>query len=250
MMRCPGQDLRFWKLGDIFDVPCPHCGMAIEFWKDEPGVKCPHCGRVIVNPKLDLGCAQWCQHAEQCLGSLIDPQSLLCKKLIKEMKSALGPDEQKIDHALATFRNAQQILAGEQADARMVSAAALLHPLAGPCPAPEKPATARPPGSAELAGVREILARCDVNTEQTERICQLIAHRDRNGSENSMESRVLGDAERLVRLSDPSTGLGTVRELLVRTLQTQTARALANRLTASGPKPPEQAGQSSASPPG
>ena len=30
MVRCPGQDLRFWKLGDIFDVPCPHCGTAVE----------------------------------------------------------------------------------------------------------------------------------------------------------------------------------------------------------------------------
>jgi len=70
MVRCPGQDLRFWKLGDIFDADCPHCGTAVEFWKDEPSVKCPQCRRVIVNPKLDLGCAQWCQHAEQCLGAL------------------------------------------------------------------------------------------------------------------------------------------------------------------------------------
>jgi hypothetical protein len=250
MMRCPGQDLRFWKLGDIFDVPCPQCGMAIEFWKDEPGVKCPQCGRVIVNPRLDLGCAQWCQHAEECLGSLIDPQSLLCKKLIKEMKIALGPAERTIDHALAVFRNAQQILAGEPADARVVSAAAILHPLVGPCPAPETPRTGPPPGSAELSGVHEILARCGVDTEQTARICQLIAPRDGSEREGSMEARVLQDAERLARLADPSTGPGAAREQIIRTLQTPTARALANLLTDPDQKPPEQAGRSSASNPG
>ena len=82
MIRCPGQDLQFWRLEDIFEVACPYCRTGIEFWKDEPSVKCPRCRKVIVNPKLDLGCAQWCRHAEQCLGALVDPQSALRRKLI------------------------------------------------------------------------------------------------------------------------------------------------------------------------
>jgi len=49
MVRCPGQNLRFWKLGDIFDAECPHCGTTVEFWKDEPSVKCPRCRRVIAD---------------------------------------------------------------------------------------------------------------------------------------------------------------------------------------------------------
>lgn len=28
-MKCPGQDMRYWKPGDIFDVSCPHCGKRI-----------------------------------------------------------------------------------------------------------------------------------------------------------------------------------------------------------------------------
>jgi len=68
MLRCPGQDQRFWKSGDVFDVKCPGCGRSVEFFKDEPKMKCRKCGQMVVNPRLDLGCAEWCQYAQQCLG--------------------------------------------------------------------------------------------------------------------------------------------------------------------------------------
>jgi hypothetical protein len=67
MLKCPGQDQRFWKPEDIFDVKCPGCGHSVEFFKDEPKRKCRNCGQTVINPKIDLGCAQWCQYAEQCL---------------------------------------------------------------------------------------------------------------------------------------------------------------------------------------
>lgn len=69
MFRCPGQDQRFWKSGDIFEVKCPTCGGAVEFFKDEPKLKCSKCGQMVINPKIDLGCAEWCRYAKQCLGS-------------------------------------------------------------------------------------------------------------------------------------------------------------------------------------
>ncbi len=69
MFRCPGQDQRFWKPEDIFEVQCPGCGQPIEFFKDEPKLKCRKCGQIVVNPKIDLGCAQWCQYAKQCMGA-------------------------------------------------------------------------------------------------------------------------------------------------------------------------------------
>ncbi|MBC8218252.1 MAG: hypothetical protein H8E73_07290 [Planctomycetes bacterium] len=68
MFRCPGQDQRYWKPEDVFEAKCAGCGNSIEFFKDEPKLKCRNCGQIILNPKIDLGCAQWCQHAEQCLG--------------------------------------------------------------------------------------------------------------------------------------------------------------------------------------
>ncbi len=68
--RCPAQDLRYWKPEDIFDVLCPNCETEIEFWKDEPMHLCPACKKPVRNPKIDLGCARWCQYAEECLGKL------------------------------------------------------------------------------------------------------------------------------------------------------------------------------------
>jgi ribosomal protein S27E len=69
-VKCPGQDTRYWKRGDIFNVPCPDCGREVEFFKDDVRRDCPSCGRTIVNPKLDLACAEWCQHAEKCVAEL------------------------------------------------------------------------------------------------------------------------------------------------------------------------------------
>lgn len=68
-IRCPGQDTRFWKPEDIFEAPCFHCGKPLEFWKDEPKRICTHCGKPSRNPKIDLGCAAWCQYARECTGA-------------------------------------------------------------------------------------------------------------------------------------------------------------------------------------
>ena len=70
MPRCPGQDMRYWKPEDIFDVKCPYCDFNIEFWKDEPFRLCKSCGKEVRNPRIDLGCAKWCKFANECLGKL------------------------------------------------------------------------------------------------------------------------------------------------------------------------------------
>lgn len=67
-MRCPGQDKQFWKPEDIYDVECPKCKAKVEFWKDDVYRRCSKCGYRFRNPKLDLGCAEWCPYASQCLG--------------------------------------------------------------------------------------------------------------------------------------------------------------------------------------
>ena len=69
MPRCPGQDTRYWKPEDIFEVRCPGCGGQMEFFKDEPVLSCPGCGREVRNPRIDAGCAQWCPSAKECLGA-------------------------------------------------------------------------------------------------------------------------------------------------------------------------------------
>lgn len=67
--KCPGQDTRYWTAEDIHEEPCPHCGALIEFWKTDIRVRCPQCKQKVANPRFNLGCAEWCAYAEQCLGA-------------------------------------------------------------------------------------------------------------------------------------------------------------------------------------
>ena len=70
--RCPGMDRARWKPEDITELPCPRCGQSVEFMKDERSRKCPNCGARFGDPGKDIGCAQWCAYAKECLGA-VDP---------------------------------------------------------------------------------------------------------------------------------------------------------------------------------
>ena len=65
---CPGQDMRRWTPDDIFEVDCPYCGSQMEFFKDEPSLTCRSCKKEVRNPKIDMGCAEWCASAQECVG--------------------------------------------------------------------------------------------------------------------------------------------------------------------------------------
>lgn len=67
MQKCPGQDSRFWKADDIRLVPCPKCGVQVEFFKDDRSRACPECHTRFKNPHLDLACAKWCPFAAACV---------------------------------------------------------------------------------------------------------------------------------------------------------------------------------------
>jgi ribosomal protein S27E len=70
-IKCPGQDTRHWKPGDIFTTECPKCGAEIEFFKDDTRRRCAWCGHLFYNPKIELGCAEWCQYADKCVPELV-----------------------------------------------------------------------------------------------------------------------------------------------------------------------------------
>ena len=101
MPKCPGQDQRYWKPDDIFEINCLECGTLIEFWKDDLKLECPKCKKIIPNPKFDLSCAEWCKYAKECLGTLAGQDSnILCNILIEEMKKVFADNQKRIDHAL------------------------------------------------------------------------------------------------------------------------------------------------------
>ncbi|OGG53600.1 MAG: hypothetical protein A3F84_02775 [Candidatus Handelsmanbacteria bacterium RIFCSPLOWO2_12_FULL_64_10] len=65
---CPGQSTMFWRPEDIYEIPCPSCGKAVEFFKTDIRRTCRGCGTKALNPRVNLSCAEWCAMARDCLG--------------------------------------------------------------------------------------------------------------------------------------------------------------------------------------
>jgi hypothetical protein len=131
-MKCPGQDMKYWKEGAIFDVQCPKCKNTVEFYKDDTSRKCNNCGHRFVNPKMDFGCASYCQYAEQCLGTLPEEfagkkDNLLKDKVAVEMKRFFQTDFKRIRQAVATAQLAENIGKAEGGNLAILLCASYLH---------------------------------------------------------------------------------------------------------------------------
>jgi len=231
MVRCPGQDQRFWKPDDIFEVKCPACGGAVEFFKDEPKLKCYRCGQMVVNPKIDLGCAQWCQYAEQCLGVSVGKEiSVIREKLTDEMKKVFGEDQKRIEHTLAVLNYAEQIQAAEGGDPLVVKAAAILHDI-GIIQAERKHGSAAAKYQ-EIEGpiiAREILAKFNLDKADVEHICRIIANHHSAKNIDTIEFRIVWDADWLVNLpmDFTDTSKEKLKEIIDKTFKTCKGRQIA-----------------------
>ncbi len=186
--RCPGQDMRNWRPEDIFDVACPACSAEIEFWKDEPFRICTSCGMEVQNPRLDFGCAKWCKFAEQCVGAeraAAMVEASMRDRLIAAMKSACAGEEDRIGHALDVLDNAEQLIEGEEADALVIKAAAILHDI------DERETTIT---------ARDILEKLGIDERASACVCAIIDSLHGGGSVDTFESRIVRDADRLAEL--------------------------------------------------
>jgi len=220
--RCPGQDTRYWKGDSSYDIQCPHCGKMMEFFKDEPVRRCRACRKEVRNPRLDMGCAEWCQYAPICLGTMPDiPDAVgsLCERLVARMEAYFGDDQPLIDHALAVLRHAEQImLASPDASGLIVRAAAILHDIG-------IPEARRKHGSAagkfqEIEGppiARKILEELGIDESVIEHVCRIIANHHSAGDIDTLEFRIIWDADWLVNL--PGTQANKPEEELRRFIE-------------------------------
>jgi hypothetical protein len=129
-MKCPGQDTRYWKPGDIFVAECPKCGAEIEFFKDDTRRRCAWCGHMFYNPKIELGCAEWCQYAEKCVPDLVKAKKAAqnFKELLSGMVQAhLEAKPVAWERTAQGVQFAQDLLKAEGGDPKVVLAAVLLH---------------------------------------------------------------------------------------------------------------------------
>ena len=128
-MKCPGQDTRFWKPDDIFTAECPKCGADIEFFKDDARRRCAWCGHMFYNPKISLGCAEWCQYAEKCVPELMQEKKAAqtFKEHLAELVHARLGDSGGWERTEKGMHYALELLKSEGGDPRVVLAAVLLH---------------------------------------------------------------------------------------------------------------------------
>jgi hypothetical protein len=194
-MKCPGQDTRYWKPGDIFVAECPKCGAEIEFFKDDTRRRCAWCGHVFYNPKIELGCAEWCQYAEKCVPDLVKAKKAAqnFKELLAEMvKSHLQGDVAAWERTAKGVHYAQDLLKAEGGDPKVVLAAVLLHQV-------------------DSAKAREFLAELATEPEITEAILELLAGQ---GAERDLNQQIYKDVLTLL-----ATDTESPREFSTRTAQ-------------------------------
>lgn len=205
-MKCPGQDTRYWKPGDIFEVDCPKCGAKVEFFKDESARRCKACHTMIANPRMDFGCAAYCKYAEQCLGELTPDLLAKRKDLLKdrvavEMKKYFGQDFQSISHAMKVSRYAEQIASEEKADLAVVLSAAYLHAIA--CPEGEAGTPAQGPVCGGLGTVQALLGPLGPDEEFVDEVLDTIkALWENQGGPKSKNARILCDAHTIATFQE------------------------------------------------
>ncbi len=231
--KCPGQNIRYWTPDDVFELRCPHCGVEVEFFKDEPRRLCRACRRWVPNPKFDLGCAEWCKYAKECLGELPQKGEELGSRreqLIAEMKAYFENDQRRIDHALKVLAYAEQILTIEPADPMTVKEAAILHDIG--IPQAERKHGSSAGKYQEIEGppiAREIMARLDLAEHVIDHVCRIVGSHHSAKDIDTPEFRIIWDADRLVNIPDeyPNAGRERLSELIEKVFKTAEGKQLA-----------------------
>jgi hypothetical protein len=227
-MKCPGQDTQFWDAKAIFEVPCPECASPVEFFKDDTTRKCGRCGHRFVNPKMDFGCAAYCQFAEQCLGDL--PPELVARKedLLKDrvavaVKRHLKRDFKRIGRAARRARHAERICQGEAGNLAAVLIAAYVWDLADD-----------EHGEGEAPAARRLLADLKAPDPLIGKVLGLISRQGGKNGESLVDRMVTGDAAAIVAMEDllkETTGLRSEIEGRIRQeIKTETGKVYAREL--------------------
>lgn len=209
-MKCPGQDSRYWNGDDIFETNCPKCGYGLEFFKDDAKRVCKGCGYTMLNPHINFGCAEYCPHAAQCLGSLPEglvpagaPQKTLKDRVNNAMYDYFGDDVKRIKHAVAVTDFAEEINKYEHGDPAVIMACGYLHDIG--IKNSEVKYQSSAPKYQHIEGppvARMLLEGLDVEKDIIDEICDIISHHHAPRPEETVNFKVLYDADLIVNIED------------------------------------------------
>jgi putative nucleotidyltransferase with HDIG domain len=207
-MKCPGQDLRYWKPGAVFDVKCPKCGSDVEFFKDDTTRKCRKCGHKFINPKMDFGCASYCQYAKQCIGDFpaefkAQREDMLKERIAVEIKRYFKKDFKRIGHAMRVARYAERIGKSEGGDLAVIQAAAYFHDIG--IHEAERIKTGTAAENHEKTGppvARSIMTELGAKKELVDEVCDIIGRHHHPGPDSSLNFKIVYDADLIVNLEE------------------------------------------------
>jgi putative nucleotidyltransferase with HDIG domain len=155
------------------------------------------------------------------------------EKLIEKMKNIFGDDQKRIEHALAVLDYAEQIQNVEGGDPLIVRAAAILHDIG------IHEAQRKHDSSAgryqEIEGpliAREILGKYGLDEGVIEHVCKIIANHHSAKDIDTLEFRVVWDADWLVNIPAelPNPTTGQLEELIGKVFKTPAGRKIATEL--------------------
>lgn len=150
-------------------------------------------------------CLEWCHLAKECVGDekykqYGEMKAVLRKQaLIKAMVDYFEDDRKRIEHAKRVIGYAEMILAKEQADPNVVLAAAALHDIG--IKNAEKKHGSSSAKYQELEGppvARSILEKLEYPDDFILEVCDIIGHHHHPRTEETMNYKVLYDADLLV----------------------------------------------------
>ncbi len=231
--RCPGQDIQFWKVKDIFEVQCPHCNAILEFWKDDPFRSCPYCDERVSNPRINLSCAKWCKYAEECLGTLPDdviPATPMIERLMAALTKHSATQPLRMKWAREVCSLAEALMTAEGGEPRIIKSAALL--VGTLIVGNGGKSNASPQENTALDDVhsrKSILEEVGIETSMADEICAIIEAIISGKTQESIEFAVVWDAVQLEKLSllDASKSPSIDPAAITKTLKTQSGEQIA-----------------------
>ena len=163
--------------------------------------------------------------------------NLIRSKLIEEMKKVFKEDHKRIAHALAVLNYAEQIQAEEGGDQLIVKAAAILHDI-GIHQAERKYGSSAGQYQ-EIEGppiARKILAKYDLGKDAEQHICRIIANHHSAKDIDTIEFRIVWDADWLVNIpvEFPDAGREQLQQMFDKVFKTNRGHQIASAMERDG----------------
>ncbi len=125
------------------------------------------------------------------------------KVLIKEMKGIFGDDRKRIAHALNVTKHAKLFLKEERGNVDVVIPAAILHDI-GILEAEKKHGSSAGPYQEQEGPpiARSIMEKLSIDESTIDEVCNIIGNHHSPGKVDTLNFKILYDADWLVNLSD------------------------------------------------